>query len=513
MPESNSAADSNPLSALSSLLRPPPPTPMAPTRVPEPKPVEQSLAAKIIEGRSSENPGPARGSESRPADARANGSASAPGSSATARAANAKDQPVDFFPTEAKSLEETGLTMGDIEGLVLKFLLNVGAQSGRTIAERLRLPFLPMLDFLAKLKQDRLVIYKGSAGVGDFVYELTETGTDRARRFAEISSYCGAAPVTLQEYLGSVKAQSPTMRKPNLGELCRAFADLLLSRDLVVQLGQAVHAGRGMFLHGPPGNGKTSIAERISRSYGDGIWIPRTISVWGEFIRLYDPSVHEAFPLPPPREGLMAERKVDERWVRIHRPTIVAGGELTLANLELSTNPHTGIHEAPLQLKANGGVLVIDDFGRQRISVAELLNRWIVPLEKRRDYLSLTSGVKVEVPFDQLVVFSTNLEPRDLVDEAFFRRIPYKVNVPDPSEDDFRLLWNAAAKQLGVEVPAESLAFLIENHYRKNNRPFRFCHPRDLLLQVANFCSLQSLPPVATKEALQVAVRNYFSSL
>lgn len=491
MAETHSPA-SNPFAALQSLLKSPDlapaaPTPVGPTRIAEPKPVEPRSEKK----------------ETAPA------TPAAP----SVKPANAKDQPVDFFPTEPKNLEETGLSLGEVEGLVLKYLLNVGPQAGRTIAERLRLPFLPMLEFLTKLKQDRLLIYKGSAGVSDYVYELTETGTERARRFAEISTYCGAAPVSLADYITSVKAQSPTLRKPNLGELCRAFADLLLSRELIVQLGQAVHAGRGMFLHGPPGNGKTSIAERVSRSYGDGIWIPRTISVWGEFIRLYDPSVHEAMPAAPAREGLLQERKVDERWVKIYRPTIVAGGELTMANLELSTNPLTGIHEAPLQLKSNGGVLVIDDFGRQRVSVAELLNRWIVPLEKRRDYLSLTSGVKVEVPFDQLVIFSTNLEPRDLVDEAFFRRIPYKVNVPDPSEEDFRLLWAGAAKQLGVEVPADSLNYLLETHYRKGNRPFRFCHPRDLLLQVANFCSLQSLPPIATKEALQVAVKNYFSAL
>jgi predicted ATPase with chaperone activity len=265
-----------------------------------------------------------------------------------------------------------------------------------------------------------------------------------------------------------------------------------------------------MFLYGAPGNGKTVIAERVTAVFGETVWIPRSLGVDGEIIRLFDPMNHVEAPLDPPG-AILDDKQVDQRWVRIKRPTIVAGGELTMASLEISENTATGICEAPLQLKSNCGTLVIDDFGRQKMSTDQLLNRWIVPLEKRYDYLNLPNGKKIQVPFDQLIVFSTNLEPKDLVDEAFLRRIPYKIEVLNPSEDEFRKLFELMCPKLGFTYEASALDYLIEKHYRAVNRPFRACQPRDLLMQVKNFCLYSKQEPVLNEETLDLAVENYFA--
>jgi hypothetical protein len=209
----------------------------------------------------------------------------------------------------------------------------------------------------------------------------------------------------------------------------------------------------------------------------------------------------------------MNDQPVDQRWIRIRRPTIVVGGELTLESLEIKTNTNTGIGEAPLQMKSNGGTLVIDDFGRQRCSTDELLNRWIVPLETGYDYLNLASGRKIQVPFDQLIVFSTNLEPAALVDEAFLRRIPYKLDVQDPSEPQFRELFQLSASSMGIACRSEMVDYLIDTHYQRAGRPLRFCHPRDLLRQVSNFCSFHEVPREVTRQNLDAAVKNYFAAI
>ena len=248
----------------------------------------------------------------------------------------------------------------------------------------------------------------------------------------------------------------------------------------------------------------------MTAAFGKYIWIPRAISVDGEIIRLFDPVNHVAAPVEE-SHGLIDQRKIDRRWIRIRRPTIVAGGELTMEALEVSPNATTGINEAPLQLKSNCGILVIDDFGRQRIRIDELLNRWIVPLEKRYDFLNLPNGKKVNVPFDQLIVFSTNLEPRDLVDEAFLRRIPYKIEIVDPTEVEFRYLFEVMAEKLGFAFDPSPVDYLIEEHYHKAKRPLRFCQPRDLLLQVRNYCVYFDRPLEMTNEYFDRAVENYFA--
>jgi predicted ATPase with chaperone activity len=362
------------------------------------------------------------------------------------------------------------------------------------------------------MKADQLVVHKGSAAMNDYLYQLTDMGRERARRMADHCTYFGSAPVSLKDYIAAVVAQSLTKQHPSVEDLQRAFSDLLINPRMLRRLGPAINSGRGLFLFGAAGNGKTSIAERVTRAFGQHVWIPRAIGVDGEIIRLYDPNAHEELPLEP-GSGLLEQGRVDKRWVRIRRPTIVVGGELTMDNLEVTLNTSTGISEAPVQLKSNCGTLVIDDFGRQRMHTDELLNRWIVPLEKRQDFLNLANGKKIEVPFDQLVIFSTNLEPKDLVDDAFLRRIPYKIEVADPSEEEFRELFKMMAPKLGFEYNDEAVSYLIQTGYRAVGRSMRCCQPRDLLMQVRNMCLYESRPLELTTEAMDFAVENYFAVL
>jgi hypothetical protein len=427
------------------------------------------------------------------------------------RSPEAESRPSNYFlPIEPESLQRAGLTDTQVEALVLKFMLARGDASGREIADQIKLPFLLVDELLRTMKNEQLVAHKGAAPMNDFQYLLSDLGRERARRQSAHCTYFGAAPVCLADYIASVKGQSLTRQQPTVAHLHEAFDDLLLNQRLLDRLGPAVNSGRGLFLYGSPGNGKTSIAERVTRAFGQDIWIPRALGIDGQVIRLFDSANHEELPLEA-CQGLYERRKIDKRWVRIRRPTLVVGGELTMSSLDLTLNTSTGICEAPLQLKSNCGTLVIDDFGRQRIKIDELLNRWILPLEKRYDFLNLPNGKKIEVPFDQLIIFSTNLEPRSLVDEAFLRRIPYKIEITDPSENEFRQLFESVAAKLGFCYRPESLDYLIEKHYRGPGRAFRFCHPRDLLLQVRSFCLYKGLPLEITEAHLDRAVENYFA--
>jgi hypothetical protein len=415
-----------------------------------------------------------------------------------------------FVPIEPESLSAAGLTEAEVEGLLLKYLLSRGNSTGRDMADQVKLCFKIVEPLLRQIKADQLVVYRSTAAMNDYQYQLTDMGRERARRLSAHCTYFGAAPVTLDDYMESVGKQSLTNQHPTVESLHRAFDDLLLNKRILNRLGPAINSGRGLFLYGAPGNGKTSIAERVTKAFGQFIWIPRAIGVDGEIIRLYDPSNHEECPLKV-SEGWLNLNRVDTRWVRIRRPTIVVGGELTLDALEVTLNSSTGICESPLQLKSNCGTLVIDDFGRQRVSTDALLNRWIVPLEKRYDFLNLPNGKKVQVPFDQLIVFSTNLEPKDLVDDAFLRRIPYKIDVADPTEAEFKELFKLVAGRMNMEYREPAVDYLITRHYRPVARPFRCCQPRDLLLQIQNFCYYQSQPVEMTNENFDFAVENYFA--
>ena len=419
-------------------------------------------------------------------------------------------QEAQFVPPEPATLPETNLTSEEVEKLILKFLLARGSAIGRKIAQQVCLPFALIDPLVKSLKQEQLVAFKTTATMGDYEYTLTEMGRERARRFNEECTYFGAAPVCLKDYLEAMSRQSIAKQHATVADLNAAFGDLIISDKLLARLGPAINSGKGMFLFGEPGNGKTSIAERITDCFGSSIWIPRALGIDGDVIRIYDPAVHELIDQPTP-EGIFNLTGIDQRWVHIRRPTVVVGGELTMAELEVKLNSATGICEAPLQLKSNCGTLVIDDFGRQRMPVAELLNRWIVPLEKRYDFLNLPSGKKIQVPFDQIIIFSTNLEPRDLVDGAFLRRIPYKIQVPDPTPEQFRRLCEIMAPNLGFQYNKAAVDYLIETHYEPIKRPMRACQPRDLLLQVRNYCMYHDLPKVMTPEAFDFACENYFS--
>jgi hypothetical protein len=432
-----------------------------------------------------------------------NGKGEAPPAAATNR-----QEP--FTPIEPASFHAAGLTDSEVEAIALKCLLARGDAAGRELADQVKLPFILVHQLLQEMKRAQLIVHRGAAPMNDFVYQLSDLGRERARRLSQVCTYFGSAPVSLDDYVASVHAQSPAMQHPTAEDLRRAFAGLLLNGGMLDRLGPAINSGRGLFLFGPPGNGKSSIAERITAVFGREIWLPRAIGVDGEIVRVYDPLNHEETPVEQ-GAGLLDQRRIDKRWIRVRRPTIIAGGELTMSQLDVTTNAATGISEAPLQLKSNCGTLVIDDFGRQRMRIDELLNRWIVPLEKRYDFLNLSNGKKIMVPFDQLVVFSTNLEPRELVDEAFLRRIPYKIEVIDPTEDEFRQLFEMMGKHLGVAFRREAVDYLIAAHYKKTNRPFRFCHPRDLLLQVCNYCKYRNRPPEMTVEHFDRAVENYFA--
>ncbi|MCI0492791.1 MAG: AAA family ATPase [Planctomycetes bacterium] len=416
----------------------------------------------------------------------------------------------EWIPIEPDSLADAGLTDGEVEALVLKILNCRAEATGRYLSEHLTLAFRIIDPLLGRMKHDRLIAHKNAATMNDYVYQLTELGRERAKKFAEQCTYFGAAPVPLEAYIESVKHQTLADQHPTEEDLQRAFEDLLIDKRMLHRLGPAINSGRGLFLYGAPGNGKTSIAERITKAFGQFIWIPRALGIDGEIMRLFDPGMHEEV-LSQANEGLIDNRKIDHRWVRIRRPTIVVGGELTMDHLEVTINTETNVSEAPVQLKSNCGTLVIDDFGRQRMTTDQLLNRWIVPLEKRYDFLSLASGKKIQVPFDQLIVFSTNLEPRDLVDDAFLRRIPYKIEVGDPGEPAFRELMKIMARSLGVEYDEAAVNYVIETHYRAVNRPFRCCQPRDLLLQIRNHCRFVSKPAKMTPENFDFAVENYFA--
>jgi len=416
----------------------------------------------------------------------------------------------DFCPLEPRSFVEAQLTESEVEALALKYLISRGDASGRDIADQLKLPFMLISELLRQMKQDQLVVHRGTAPMNDYLFQLTELGRERGRRYSEHCTYFGSAPVALADYIASVKAQSLTTQHPTTEDLSRAFADLLINKNMLRRLGPAINSGRGLFLFGAPGNGKTSIAERVTKAFGETIWIPRAIGIDGDIIRLFDPCNHEEMPLDT-GSGLIDQTKIDKRWVRIRRPTIIVGGELTMDNLEVTLNTSTGISEAPMQLKSNCGTLVIDDFGRQKMRTDELLNRWIVPLEKRYDFLNLPSGKKIQVPFDELIIFSTNLEPKQLVDDAFLRRIPYKIEVLDPSEDEFRELFKLMAPKVGFTYAEEPINYLIEKHYKAVKRPYRACQPRDLLMQVKNFCLYQKQPLELSPAYFDYAVENYFA--
>ena len=417
----------------------------------------------------------------------------------------------NYRPEEPKNLKDTGLTPPQVESLILKLLLALGSSSGREVASRICIPFGLLGDVFQGLRNRQLIINSGLAQLNDYYWQLTEEGQARAKVAMDSCSYVGPAPVPLADYVVSVEAQTVKGESIQRAALQKAFSDIHVEDDFFAVLGPAINSGAGLFLYGQPGNGKTTLAKRIPYAFGQDIWIPRCITEDGQIIKLYDEAFHE---LVAGEAGtLLSKLETDQRWVKIKRPTVIVGGELTMDNLEIQHDPVSKVCEAPLQLKSNCGCLLIDDFGRQRIQPDELLNRWIVPLENSIDYLKLPTGKKIEVPFEQLIIFSTNLDPKQLADEAFLRRIPYKVEVGDPSDAEYKLLFKIMSKKLNFEYKEEAVQYLIDTHYTAVGRPLRRCQPRDLLNQIKNYCNYQDLPMEMRNEYFDLAAKGYFTTV
>jgi len=414
-----------------------------------------------------------------------------------------------FRPAEPTTLDDTGLPVSLVEALIIKYVMVVGSASGRGIAKYVCLPFGVLESTFATLRSRQLLVHTGAAPLNDYYYTLTEQGRERAQVAMQSCAYTGPAPVPLSDYVQSVEAQTIRAEAPKRDQLLKAFNDISVDTELFESLGPAINSGAGLFLYGAPGNGKSTLARRITMCFGQEVWIPRTLVEDGQLIKFYDAAYHEA--VAGGDETLLKAADFDRRWIKVRRPTVVVGGELTMDNLEIRFDPHSNVSEAPLQMKSNCGCLLIDDFGRQRIEPIQLLNRWIVPLENRVDYLTLSTGKKIQVPFEQLIIFSTNLEPSDLVDDAFLRRIPYKIEIGDPSEQEFHLLFQIYCQKVKCEYRPEMVDYLLQTHYYPHHRPRRRCQPRDLLGQIRNYCTYNELPIELEPEHFDRVVRSYFT--
>ena len=413
---------------------------------------------------------------------------------------------------EPRSLKDTGIGGDQIEQLLIKTLYT-GEATGIEIAERMRLQFTILEPLIEHVRRERLVEVKGATGSGaaSYRYVLTDIGRERARQHFEVSQYVGPVPVPLARYVAYMSALRDARGYLDRERLRNGFSHLIISDELLEKLGPAVNAGKAVFLYGPPGNGKTVIAEGMGATIGGDMYIPHALDVDGQTLTMYDPIAHVS--LEDARDSssvIAATTPHDRRWVRIKRPVVMVGGELTLDMLDLRFNPTSRFYEAPIQLKANGGVFLVDDFGRQRIRPQDLLNRWIVPLESRFDYLTLNSGKKFQVPFDTLVVFATNLPPESLADEAFLRRIPYKIPIEDPNTDEFTRIFELNCKRRNMRFHQVMVAYLQRRHYKPLNRPLRACHPRDLLDQVVALCRYRGVEPAISRELLDAACASYF---
>lgn len=427
-----------------------------------------------------------------------------------------------FGPPPITQIDDTGLSRLWLEGLAIKILYFRGYLTGYELAEAIGLPYTAIVDKIVEsLKREKYIEVKASTmglGEGSYQYGITQAGINRAREALDRSQYADWAPVPLEDYIDAIKKQSLGKLNVSPRALRSYLSDLTLSEDIINRVGPAINSGTSVFIYGPPGNGKTSIARAIgSMILRESIYIPYSIFIEGQVVKLYDSVNHEIIPEKDVTETGTGQLKTglrrDPRWVRIKRPFIVVGGELTLTDLDLVFNPVTKFYEAPFQLKAAGGLLLVDDFGRQQVRPTDLLNRWIIPLENQIDFLTLHTGRKIEVPFNELIVFSTNLPPRDLVDEAFLRRLRHKIRVGDPSFDEYKSIFKSVAESNNIPFNEENLAYLIKNWYIKPNRNLRGSHPREICNQILDISKFLGCKPEMTRELIDQAADAFFVDL
>jgi hypothetical protein len=427
-----------------------------------------------------------------------------------------------YLPPMIANVDDTGLSLLWLQELAIKIMYFQGYLTGFKVAEELALPFTGVTDqILEAMKREKLIEIKTSQmglGEGSYQYAITGAGITRAREALERSQYAGPAPVPLTIYNDAIHNQNRNRIVVTPRTMRQLLSELVISEDTFKLLGPALNSGTSIFLYGPPGNGKSSIAHAFGNLImSQNMYIPYALYMDGLVVKLFDSASHKLVPeedtTPKGTGSVKSATRRDPRWVKIRRPFIVTGGELTLEGLDLVFDDIHKYYEAPFQVKANGGTLLIDDFGRQLVRPRDLLNRWIVPLESRVDYLTLHTGRKVEIPFDVLVVFATNLPPKDLVDEAFLRRLRHKIEIGDPSYEGYREIFRRVAQAKKVQYDDEVLAYLLQEWYIKRNRKLRASHPRDLCDQIVDIAGYMSTKPVLSREMIDQAAQSYFVEL
>ncbi len=420
-----------------------------------------------------------------------------------------------FVPPVPEVLEDLGVPTSMVEQLILKTLYFRGDTTGRVLSNSLGLNYSVIAPLVETMKRQNLLMVKSSLGMGDIssTFTMTEAARELAREYIESNSYAGRVPVPLEQYTVGVKLQRQKPDWLSREMLESAFRHMVISEATLGQLGPSVNAGKSFLIYGQPGNGKTFLAEGLFNIASEPIYIPFAIEYQGQIIEMFDPIYHRRLDEDEPEiSAFHREREFDSRWFRSKRPFIMSGGELSLEMLDLSYNPASKVYDAPFQLKANNGIYLIDDFGRQKVSPAEVLNRWIVPMERRIDFLTFRTGGKAQVPFECFLVFSTNLRPQQLGDEAFLRRIQYKMFVRSPEAEEFEVIFRRYCESQQVICDGQTIRDYIERHYLRAARKFRRCQPRDVISHAIDLIRFERLPMVLTADVLDRAFDMTFVS-